>query len=58
MFSSEFDSGNLAYVEESTPQQMDAQPPRKRFDLYIASDPKNTQGLFDPENQENSESYR
>ena len=24
----------------------------------MASDPKNTQGLFDPENQENSESYR
>jgi hypothetical protein len=24
----------------------------------VASDPKNTQGLFDPENQESSESYR
>jgi hypothetical protein len=45
IFSSEFDSGNLAYAEEV----INTESKNRKFELYVAPDPKNTQGLFDPE---------
>jgi hypothetical protein len=47
VFSSEFDSGNLSYVEEVFTNGNSTCS--RKFELYVASDPKNTLGMFDPE---------
>lgn len=64
-FSSAFDSGNLALVEETTPYEQLAmvvplQPTsiRKRFELHLAGDPVSTVGVIDPIETGDESTYR